>query len=95
MNSLLRALGGFALIAATSGCLTVASFQTADTNGRGRTQIALEAGSTGLWGSNEPMVHFGLGQALAITKLEVHWPSGQVQTFNNLQVRQRLKVVQQ
>ena len=41
------------------------------------------------------MLHFGLGQALAISKLEVHWPSGQVQEFNNLPVRQRLKVFQQ
>jgi hypothetical protein len=48
MTSSVRFLGLAGVALAMSGCLTVASFQTADTNGRGRTQLGLEAGSTGI-----------------------------------------------
>jgi enediyne biosynthesis protein E4 len=31
--------------------------------------------------SNDPRVHFGLGDATAIQSVEVHWPSGKVEHF--------------
>jgi hypothetical protein len=31
--------------------------------------------------SNDPRVHFGLGQATAVDAIEVHWPSGKVEKF--------------
>jgi hypothetical protein len=31
--------------------------------------------------SNDPRVHFGLGQAAAVDAIEVHWPSGKVEHF--------------
>jgi hypothetical protein len=34
--------------------------------------------------SNEPLVHFGLGEDEVIKQLTVHWPSGHVQTFEDL-----------
>ena len=39
---------------------------------------------TGFLSCNDDAVHFGLGQADMIDTLRVRWPSGQVQTFNNL-----------
>ena len=39
---------------------------------------------TGYQSSNQPEVHFGLGEADAIKHLVVRWPSGSVQEFNDL-----------
>ncbi len=47
----------------------------------------IDAGSTGVWGSNEPMAHFGLGWADKITSLTILWPSGKVQSFEDVPVR--------
>jgi hypothetical protein len=35
--------------------------------------------------ASDPRVHFGLGVAPTIERLEVSWPSGSKQTFTNLQ----------
>jgi hypothetical protein len=37
-------------------------------------------------------VHFGLGPLAKVDRLEVRWPSGTVQTLDNLAVDQILKV---
>jgi hypothetical protein len=34
--------------------------------------------SDGILGSNEPVIHFGLGEAKVVEDLEVRWPSGRV-----------------
>ena len=47
-------------------------------------QIRHLTNSQGYMSANEPLVHFGLGQSKQINRLEVHWPSGQVQTFANI-----------
>ncbi len=41
---------------------------------------------------NDSRVHFGLGKATRIERLEVRWPSGLVETFENLQADQFIKV---
>lgn len=38
----------------------------------------------GFISSNEPLIHFGLGQQSRIKKLEVVWPTGEVQVFADL-----------
>ncbi len=35
---------------------------------------------------NDLRVHFGLGDAKKIDSVEVHWPSGKIETFSNLDV---------
>lgn len=40
----------------------------------------------GFMSANEPLIHFGLGDVKEIERLTVSWPSGHVQTFENLQV---------
>jgi Tol biopolymer transport system component len=41
--------------------------------------------ATGYASGNEPTVHFGVGDAVAIEALEVHWPSGVVDRHNDVQ----------
>ncbi len=43
----------------------------------------------GYMSTSEPMLHFGLGADADITRLEVAWPNGQKQTFQNLRADQR------
>ena len=40
----------------------------------------------GFISANEPIVHFGLGTEDDIDNLTVHWPSGQIQILNHLEV---------
>jgi hypothetical protein len=35
---------------------------------------------------NDPRLHFGLGKAALVEKLEVRWPNGAVETLTNLPV---------
>jgi enediyne biosynthesis protein E4 len=44
--------------------------------------------------SSEPMVHFGLGKDTSIHRLTVSWPSGHVQTFENLQADRRFTITE-
>ena len=42
--------------------------------------------ASGFISANEPLAHFGLGEEARINRLSVEWPSGQRQTFENLEV---------
>ncbi len=46
----------------------------------------------GFLGTSDPRPHFGLGKAAVVDKIEIRWPSGTVQTLNNVPVDQILKV---
>ena len=35
--------------------------------------------------ASDPIVHFGVGHAEIIDQLTIQWPSGHVQTFNDLE----------
>jgi enediyne biosynthesis protein E4 len=48
----------------------------------------------GYMSSSEPMLHFGLGADTTIRRMVVNWPSGHVQTFENLSVDQRYTVTE-
>jgi hypothetical protein len=48
----------------------------------------------GYLSSSEPMLHFGLGTDTVITRMTVTWPSGRVQTFENLPVDRRFTVTE-
>ncbi len=48
----------------------------------------------GYMSSSEPMLHFGLGDDTVIRKMTVTWPSGRVQTFENLPVDRRFTVTE-
>ena len=48
----------------------------------------------GYMSSSEPMVHFGLGKDTVVRRMSVRWPSGRVQTFENLGVDMRYTVTE-
>ena len=48
----------------------------------------------GYMSSSEPMLHFGLGNDTIIKRMTVRWPSGHVQTFENLAVDERFTVTE-
>ncbi len=47
-------------------------------------QIRVLGTARGLLSSSEPVVHFGLGEATVIKRVEVTWPSGRHQVFSEL-----------
>ncbi len=48
----------------------------------------------GYLSSSEPMLHFGFGQDTVIRRMEVTWPNGRIQTFENLPVDRRYTVTE-
>jgi hypothetical protein len=52
-------------------------------------QVSVLGLSRGYLSSSEPMLHFGLGEDPVIKRLVVTWPSGHVQTWENVPVDQR------
>lgn len=44
--------------------------------------------------TNTAMCHFGLGTNTEVSSLTVHWPSGQVDTYSNLQADQDLTLIE-
>jgi hypothetical protein len=48
----------------------------------------------GVLSSSEPMLHFGLGEDALVKRMTVTWPSGHVQTFENLAVDRRFTITE-
>lgn len=46
----------------------------------------------GYLSTDEPIVHFGLGEAERVDRLELHWPSGAFQSFEDLEVNRRYRI---
>lgn len=57
---------------------------TATVGGRTLRRLCHPGGS--YLSSSDPRVHFGLGNAIRVDKLTIHWPSGRVNTYRNLSV---------
>jgi enediyne biosynthesis protein E4 len=60
----------------------------------GQTQVGFVNGGNGFASQSSLRVHFGLGQATPIERLEVAWPSGARQTFTNLQTDRMYAIVE-
>src|SRR5437879_3379317 len=58
----------------------------------GTKQIKVVDGGSGFASQNDRRLHFGLGHASTIERVEIHWPSGLVQTLDHPLV-DRLNVV--
>ena len=50
----------------------------------GRTQIRLRVSSSGYLSQGDPRLHFGLGAAEAVERLEIRWPGGRVQVLEDV-----------
>jgi len=53
-----------------------------------------QMGGDGYMCTNEPVIHFGLGDCSVVDRVEVRWPSGQTQVFNNLEIDGRFLVIE-
>ena len=60
--------------------------------GRSYTQDHQLAG--GYLSAHDPRLHFGLGQANAVEKIVVHWPSGRVDTIQSVPADQYIEVIE-
>jgi tetratricopeptide (TPR) repeat protein len=52
----------------------------------GRRQVAWRFGGGSYQSSGDPRLHFGLGKAERVDRVEVTWPSGRVETFEDLEI---------
>ncbi|MDB4676809.1 CRTAC1 family protein, partial [bacterium] len=60
----------------------------------GETSTRWLVGGDGYLCRNEPTLHFGVGEATAIEKIEVTWPSGEIESFGLVEVNQRLLLIE-
>lgn len=58
------------------------------------TQIREISGGSGWFSQNSSIVHFGLNDSETVDEIEIRWPSGLVETFNNTQANNLLKIVE-
>jgi hypothetical protein len=58
----------------------------------GKTQTAQKKSTTGYLSQNDPRMHFGLAKNEIINRIEIIWPSGKVQTLENIKVNQILEI---
>ena len=61
----------------------------------GQQQIQEVSGGSGFAAQNDLRLHFGLGKNPQIEKAVIRWPSGQIQTLDNLAPNQLYKVKEQ
>jgi hypothetical protein len=55
----------------------------------GRTYLREMQPARGYFSSDEPLLHFGLGDAAKIERIEIRWPTGEVQVHEDLPVDHR------
>ena len=58
----------------------------------GRTLMREVVSSSSLGASSDPALHFGLGQATAIDRLQVVWPNGATNEYTEVETRQVLRL---
>lgn len=60
----------------------------------GKTQTAQKKSTTGYLSQNDPRMHFGLAKDEIVDRIEIRWPSGKVQTLENIKANQILEVIE-
>ncbi len=60
----------------------------------GKTYVQENSCPGGFLSQGDPRLHFGLGQAAAVQRIQIKWPSGTVQTLTDVHVDQILKVTE-
>ena len=60
----------------------------------GRTRLSFVNGGNGFASQSTHRVHFGLADNQEIEKLEIRWPSGQVQSFEKLAVNRIYRITE-
>ena len=57
-----------------------------------RSQARQVAGGSGYLARSSSVLHFGLGSATAVDRLEIRWPSGHTQVLTDVEANQRLAI---
>jgi hypothetical protein len=60
----------------------------------GQQQLQEVSGGSGFCAENDRRLHFGLGRATAVDRVEIRWPSGKKQTLINPKLDQQYRVVE-
>jgi hypothetical protein len=60
----------------------------------GKEQIAQKKSASGYLSQSDPRIHFGLGDATVVDRIEVIWPSGIIQVLENVEVGKILKITE-
>jgi len=60
----------------------------------GQEQVQEVSGGSGFCAQNQRRLHFGLGKASSVGKVEIRWPSGQTQTLAAPELNRIHKVVE-
>jgi len=60
----------------------------------GKSQIAQKKSACGYLSQSDPRIHFGLGQESIVEKIEIIWPSGEVQILENVEANKVLKITE-
>ena len=60
----------------------------------GLKQVAINQWGTGYLSYNDPRMHFGLGKAKIVERLEIHWPDGRLQVLEKLTADRYLTIRQ-
>jgi TPP-dependent indolepyruvate ferredoxin oxidoreductase alpha subunit len=58
-------------------------------------QIGLVKGGGSYLSTSDRTLLFGLGMAVSVDTLKVHWPSGQTTTLTNIPANQRLLLIEE
>jgi hypothetical protein len=57
-----------------------------------KSQVAVRRSTTGYLSQNDHRLHFGIGDAGQVDRIEVKWPSGIIQVLENLEVNQIITI---
>jgi hypothetical protein len=60
----------------------------------GKEQIAQKKSASGYLSQSDPRIHFGLGEATVVDKIEVIWPSGDVQVLEQVEAGQIITITE-
>ncbi|MEX2400466.1 MAG: CRTAC1 family protein [Rhodothermales bacterium] len=58
----------------------------------GKVQSAPKESAGGYLSTNDPRMHFGLGKAEIVDRIEIRWPSGTVQVLENIPINQFVRI---
>lgn len=59
----------------------------------GRRQVRTMLSGESFLSANDPRLHFGLGEARRVERIEIRWPDGVTEIFGPFEARQRVRVV--
>jgi hypothetical protein len=60
----------------------------------GKEQIAQKKSASGYLSQSDPRIHFGLGDATVVDRIEVIWPSGALQVLENVEAGKIVKITE-